>query len=274
MKAEADKYVVFDTGSSSPLGQVKLAGVLQQSSGVTSPRVFGLYALVYVTGGRGYFRDETGYSASLRPGDLLVIFPDISHVYGPIGRDPWSETFVVFEGSVVELWRQQGLLRPERPLYHLEPVDHWQGRVVAAAWTDPQPGAEFALARLCRVQQLLADVLTQQRRRERAEPRWLALATELLAAYVTTSPDYPDLAGKLGMTYEGFRKRFVREAHVSPGRYLAQLRMQKACELLVRDPMPLRRVALELGFFDEFHFSKQFKKAVGVTPKEFRRLFA
>ena len=273
MAEEHERYIVFDNVPQSMLGQVKMAGVSQQSSGVKTPRLFGYYALVYATGGRGYFRDETGYSCSVSPGDLLLVFPEVSHVYGPVGDEPWSETFVVFEGRVFDMWRQQGLLKPERPLYHLEPVDHWQGRIVAAAWTDPQAGAEFALARLCRVQQLLADVLTQQRRRERAEPRWLALATELLAAYVTTSPDYHDLAGKLGMTYEGFRKRFVREAHVSPGRYLAQLRMQKACELLVRDSMTLRRVALELGFFDEFHFSKQFKKAVGVTPKEFRRLF-
>lgn len=75
------------------------------------------------------------------------------------------------------------------------------------------------------------------------------------------------------MTYEGFRKRFAREAGTSPGKYLARLRTQRACELLVSDQRTVKEVACTLGFFDEFHFSKQFKKAIGVTPGEFRRLF-
>lgn len=60
---------------------------------------------------------------------------------------------------------------------------------------------------------------------------------------------------------------------MSPGRYLAQRRMQCACDLLVRRPVSVREVGQELGFFDEFHFAKQFKKAVGMTPTAFRKLF-
>ena len=273
MAAEHDKYIIFDAASSSPLGQVKLAGILKQSRGVVTPRVFGFYALVYVTGGRGYFRDEMGYTRSVSPGDLLFIFPEISHIYGPTGDEPWSETFIVFEGSVFDMWRQQGLLEPKTPFCHLEPVEHWHQRIIAAVWADPQPGTGFALARLCRVQQLLADVTAYQQRISSIKTSWLAEATELLQEYIDAPPNYAELAKTSGMTYEGFRKRFAREAGIAPGKYVTQMRMEQACERLVGSQATIKDVARDLGFFDEFHFSKQFKKTIGMTPKEFRRFF-
>ncbi len=274
MATEDNRYVVFDNASRSPLGQIKMCGILKRSTGVPTPRRFGYYALVYVTGGRGFFRDGLGFSCLLYPGDLIVLFPEVEHVYGPLDGASWDETFVVFEGAAFDLWREGGLLSAQRPLYRLEPVEHWHGRIVSAVWTDPSAGTDYALSRTCRLQGLLADIIAFERRSSAAATDWLAAASTMLEGAVTTAPAYEKIAESLGMTYEGFRKRFAREAGISPGRYHAQARIQRACEMLLGEGVTLRQVGLELGFFDEFHFSKSFKRAVGMTPKEFRRYFS
>jgi AraC-like DNA-binding protein len=273
MPPESERYVVFDTSSHSPIGQIKMAGVLRNSSGISSPRVFGYYALVYVTGGRGFFSDQNGFSAPLSPGNLIVIFPDVAHTYGPVDSAPWDETFVVFEGKAFDLWRAEGLLNPQKPLHLLEPPEHWHQRIISAVWSDPSPGTDFALARTCRLQHLLADILTFENRRNGTATSWLSGVTRQLEDAVDTPPDYEKIAEDQGMTYEGFRKRFAREAGISPGRYVAQLRMQRACEMMTGRTVAVKDVARNLGFFDEFHFSRQFKKAIGMTPKDFSRLF-
>lgn len=273
MAAEGNRYIVFDNASRSPLGQIKMCGILKRSTGVPKLRLLGYYALVYVTGGHGFFRDSTGFSCLLRPGDLIVLFPEVEHVYGPLDDTPWDETFVVFEGEAFDLWREGGLLSAARPLYRLEPVEHWHRRIVAAVWTDPGAGTDVALSRICRLQGLLAEIVTFERRQSAAATDWLTEASALLRETATAAPAYEKIAEALGMTYEGFRKRFAREAGISPGRYHAQVRIQRACELLLGEQVTLREVGLELGFFDEFHFSKSFKRAVGVTPREFRRYF-
>lgn len=262
-------HVVFEH-ERSPLGQVKFAGELRNSPGVPR-RVFGLYAVVLVTGGRGRFRDDYGFSCDLEPGDLLVLFPEVGHRYGPRRGGYWHELFVVFEGAAFDLWRAQGVLRPEAPHVRLGRADYWRQRLKAVLWQDAGPGRTGALGRLCRFQEILAEMLEDPQRG--GKDAWLERASALLQAHVAERADYPALSAELGMSYEGFRKRFTREAGVSPGRYLMQRRMQRACDLLVGEPLSVRAVGQELGFFDEFHFSKQFKRSVGMTPAAFRKLF-
>ena len=49
-------------------------------------------------------------------------------------------------------------------------------------------------------------------------------------------------------------------------------KLNRARYLLSGEPaVKLRTIASELGFCDEFHFSKAFKRAYGISPSEYRR---
>jgi len=51
--------------------------------------------------------------------------------------------------------------------------------------------------------------------------------------------------------------------------YFNKLKIDKAKELLIEGNKKIREVAQELGFVDEFYFSRTFKKAEGMNPSEF-----
>jgi len=36
--------------------------------------------------------------------------------------------------------------------------------------------------------------------------------------------------------------------------------------------MPIKEISYNLGFYDEYHFSKQFKKIIGVSPSEYKNM--
>ena len=93
---------------------------------------------------------------------------------------------------------------------------------------------------------------------------------------VQTSPERffrsSELAEKLFLSERTLRNRFLRCYGKTPCRYQMEIKLQTACGYLKNNPdMPLREIASNLGFYDEFHFSKRFKEIYRISPKEYRR---
>jgi len=80
-----------------------------------------------------------------------------------------------------------------------------------------------------------------------------------------------DLAGRAGLSRTGLAERFREAMGDTPLSYLRTVRMQKAMHILSETDKPLEQVAREVGYQDAFGFSKAFKRAVGVAPRDFRR---
>jgi len=55
--------------------------------------------------------------------------------------------------------------------------------------------------------------------------------------------------------------------------YLNQIKTEFACKLLMDNDLSILEVCLDSGFNNLSHFNKQFKKATGVTPSEYRKRF-
>ena len=65
---------------------------------------------------------------------------------------------------------------------------------------------------------------------------------------------------------------FQRYDHQSPYQLLMRLKMNLAAEWLEQPGALVKQVAERAGFRDQFHFSRAFKKVLGVSPNSFRRL--
>jgi AraC-like DNA-binding protein len=61
---------------------------------------------------------------------------------------------------------------------------------------------------------------------------------------------------------------FTRHMGLPPHAYRKQQRIHKAKQLL-RNRMPISRVAVEAGFADQSHLTRHFKQIVGVTPGQY-----
>lgn len=66
-------------------------------------------------------------------------------------------------------------------------------------------------------------------------------------------------------------KLFRRESGISIGQYLIGVRMEKAAGLLLGTDMKIVDIAHQVGYADELHFQKLFKKKTGKTPGAFRK---
>jgi AraC family transcriptional regulator len=66
-------------------------------------------------------------------------------------------------------------------------------------------------------------------------------------------------------------QRFNERYGCSPAEYVRKLRLAYVCERLERSRDPIATIAAQAGFADQAHLSRVFKKALGTSPREFRR---
>jgi AraC family transcriptional regulator len=67
-----------------------------------------------------------------------------------------------------------------------------------------------------------------------------------------------------------FRKQFGETL----GEYLNRIRVRAAAGLLANSDVPLSSIAVDLGFYDQSHFTRVFRQVTGATPGTFRGEYA
>lgn len=80
-----------------------------------------------------------------------------------------------------------------------------------------------------------------------------------------------EMAAISRMPMETFRKRFVSEVGMPPLSYVLHCKMERAKELLREQDYTVRQAGIEVGMQDPYHFSKQFKNIVGISPSAFMK---
>lgn len=83
--------------------------------------------------------------------------------------------------------------------------------------------------------------------------------------------DVAGLAARQGMSVSKFERHFKKLFLATPAAYHDSVRMRRARHELACTSKSVGQIASELGFYDQSHFTKRFRKECGTTPLRFRR---
>jgi AraC-like DNA-binding protein len=225
----------------------------------------------FVLRGRGTYIDASGATYDLKPGTLFHRFPDTIHTTRFDPSSDYTEFFLCIDPNTGNQLRQLGLV-PTRPVIHIGVeqivVEEFSQLVKRMRLHEIQlPSRELlieAISFLCG--------LYKREREMHALSFWDRIIRDgclMLAHNQDDRERLEDIAESLGVTYAAFRKNFTLAKGMSPNEYRIRKRLEDSRQMLLTHT--IKDIARMLGYCDSFAFSSQFKRHLGISPREYQR---
>ena len=97
----------------------------------------------------------------------------------------------------------------------------------------------------------------------------LQQVVDYIHAHLERDLSLKELAAVVQMSAHYFSQLFKQSTGITPHQYVIHCRIERAKELLMQRKLTISDVAKVVGFVDQSHFHRHFKRLVGITPKAF-----
>lgn len=231
------------------------------------------YILYYVNEGKGSVTVRQAVH-KLEAGQGFVVFPGEDTKIKSHYKDTMNVTYVAFSGYLVQRYLSRANLTVYEPVF-LDTADGEAGEMfralLMASTKFPNRYCKM-MAQLYSIFGFLLDNITRENKPDVATAEFcLVRALDFIDTNYFEDISVEDIAANIGTTRKTITDVFKKLTGFSPKDYLIYYRMCKAVELLGDPNILIDTVASAVGYNDQFYFSKQFKKNVGITPSMCRK---
>jgi AraC family transcriptional regulator, arabinose operon regulatory protein len=234
------------------------------------------FLLFYTFEGTGFFRSDAGETHFAMPGEIVLYAPRVQQEYGTPPGETWCFHWASF--SARPYWAEWLKLPAFSRTWRLRSVRLPSGQVTArveAAFKDlhvqtrrgDAVGTELSLNCIERV--ILSAWESALAKHKPVDPR-IGTALETIHMSLARPLPIPVLARAAALSPSRFEHLFKLETGQSVLGYLLASRMREAARLLELTPLRVSEIAYQLGYKSPFHFSNQFRRVHGKSPRAFR----
>ena len=218
------------------------------------PAVREYWLIHYVVSGFGSY-EIGGNAYRVKPGEMFVIPPYRETFYRADAEKPWSYIWIGFTADELPM-----------PL-----ADVISCPAALQVFEEMKRCEEFNGGRSAFLAGKLWDLFSLLMEESRREEDYTEKALSCIHAEYMKGISVEDVAARLNLDRSYFSAIFREKMGISPGRYLFNLRMNLAAELLGEHGMSVSTTANSVGYRDIYNFSRMFKKHYGVPPSKYRK---
>lgn len=236
------------------------------------------HVLIYCVDGEGWYRVD-GHEHHVAANQYFILPAGKPHAYGANNSNPWTIYWVHFTGLHADVYAHGALLPQDvRPGMHSR--INYRNNIFEEIFNTLYSG--YSRESLRYVSSLLHYYLASMRyintyrgsgrataegdvaeavihyMRENLEKR---LTLTAIAAYAGYSPGH-------------FSTLFRQQTGRSPMEYFNEMKMNEACRILRETDMRVNQICHKVGIDDCYYFSRLFSRIMGISPREYRNLYA
>ncbi|MGN0178499.1 MAG: AraC family transcriptional regulator [Monoglobaceae bacterium] len=217
------------------------------------------FRLVYVISGIANFKFKHK-EYTVESGNVLFLQPHEAYELRSESDDPWSFTVISFSLSKNDTNLENILLKvPVRGIR--ESFSNAE-----AAWQSHCPGYNIY------IQSLIYSIVFEIISTRAAKEYQLGFVNDVIQ-YINrnymSKLTLDMLAEKSGYSTSYFKKKFTESTGISPMKYLNNIRLERAKDMLKAGLFSVGEVSEACGFDNIYYFSNTFKKHFGVSPKNY-----
>lgn len=226
--------------------------------------------LIYCVRGRAALTVESR-EHTVHGGQVVMLRQGLTHRYRADDEDPWTIYWVHFSGSRAADYLRRSDGNPFEVVVNvgiLTKVMTDFGALLDARHST-YPHAAFVHA-ANNLKQLVCYLAMP--RPEAAEADIVDRANALMLERLSFGITLDELAEAVHLSRHHFARRYRALTGTAPLARFNQIRMDRACQMLDGTSHSISTVADKLGFEDPYYFSRLFRRVVGLSPSQYRRV--
>lgn len=227
------------------------------------------YLLHFILNGKGYY-ESRGKRYTVSKGEAFLIRPQEITYYEADKEEPWEYSWVAFDGEKTEEMLKRAGFINEKPICNILKIEdcaRYLHQLIKVF--DKADSNEYELIGLF-YQIFSTAEMVYQKEEEAAEQGYYVKALTFIRHNYGYDIKVTDIARYVGIDRTYLFKIFKHFLGKSVKDYLTEYRLLTAKYMLQRTTYNMTEVALSCGFYDLSSFSRNFKKAEGVTPMQYR----
>jgi AraC-like DNA-binding protein len=237
------------------------------------------YLFHYVISGTGELKTEDTkgepHTYQIKSGQGFMIFPGQITTYTADLNLPWEYVWLEFDGLRVKEAIEISGLSKNFPVYHARSKNIREEMMNEMLYIvhhkDESP------LHIVGHLYLFLDCLTRSSMNEnfskgtKLQDFYLRQSISFIERNFQNDISVEDIASFCGLNRSYFGKIFKKAVGKTPQEFLTNYRMIKATELLKLTQLSIGDISNAIGYADQLHFSRAFKKIYGMSPRDWRK---
>lgn len=199
---------------------------------------------------------------------------ETAYYYPEEGTEPWTFVYIAFRGPpatrmVRDLVERHG---------HIYPMPADEGIIRRLLNLRGQEAVGSVISAATGAQLVFDTLLALGASKEREHAAWheehplVRRFERAVSDHIGRDVDVSEMAQEIGVSREHLTRVFREQTGMTPYAYLVRRKMLHACRLLKNTSLSAKEISGMLGYAFPAHFSRTFKRLLGMGPRQFREV--
>jgi len=224
------------------------------------------HILLYCVAGTGTVTIEEK-TVKLNPNHYIILPRNTAHRYATSQTNPWTIYWIHFVGENADILFNRYKENGEEPAFSTYDERRFREfELILKILENSFEPRDLEITNLMLQNFLSYLVYAKEINPSLMEDDKISDSIAFMKKNIASNYSLQDLATQQCLSVTHYSRLFRAKTGRSPNKYFSELKIQKSCQYLYFSDLNIKEICAEIGFLDQYYFSRLFKKVMGIAP--------